>query len=136
MGVPSCRRVLVDQRTMSIRSLTTPKSVDDLLSHRSLYPPIAVCLNPGCTNSCSYPIKNKGRRPLFCSKSCATTYSANRVALLRELEFIETALSEVSTWSSAATELRQQRTHASWHLTRYGGEPNQPADAQSEAVVR
>lgn len=133
--MPSCRCVLVDQRTMSIRSLTTPKSVDDLLSHRTLYPPVAICLNPGCTNSCSYPIKNKGRRPLFCSKACATTYSAHRVALIRELEFIEVALSEVATWSAAATELRQQRAHASWHLTRYGGAPNQDADAPG-AVAR
>lgn len=134
--MPSCRCVLVDQRTMSIRSLTTPKSVDDLLSHRTLYPPVAICLNPGCTNPCSYPIKNKGRRPLFCSKACATAYSANRVALIRELEFIEAALLEVSTWSTAATELRQQRAHASWHLTRYGGEPNRPAGEQAGGAVR
>lgn len=84
----------------------------------------AVCLNPECSTLCTYPTATKGRRPLFCSPSCAKRYSSQRKLLLDDLALIDAALQEVSPRSTVGIELNSHRAHVCWHLARYGGEPH------------
>lgn len=62
---------------------------------------------------------------MFCSPRCTKDYSAQRLSLLREIEYIDHQLTQVSSiHSNIATQLRRQRAHAAWHLARFGGEPS------------
>ncbi len=108
---------------MMIPGLGRASSVEDLISHDSLYPATATCMHPDCTDLCHYPTNAQGRRQLFCSKRCTTDYSQRRQLFLNELGAIDAAVTDLPRWGNSAIQLRRQRSRVLWHLARYGGEP-------------
>lgn len=120
---------------MNLRVLNEPESVTDLCAHRALYPSDAPCMHPRCSQRCHYPESTRGRRQMFCSSNCAKDYSAQRLSLIRELQYIDTALEQGGTRGSLASQLRRQRSHARWHLARFGGEPTPARTASSPAGI-
>jgi hypothetical protein len=98
-----------------------PPEVQRVLARRDRYSASATCLNPDCSNTCNYPETVQGRRQLFCSKKCAAAFTRRRQALLDDIAAINDALASPVTASAVRVRLIQQRTHAYWHLSRYGG---------------
>lgn len=120
---------------MNLRVLNEPESVTDLCAHRALYPSDAPCMHPQCSQPCHYPESTRGRRQMFCSSSCAKDYSAQRLSLIRELQYIDTALRQGGTRGNLASQLRSQRAHARWHLARFGGEPTPAITASAPTGI-
>lgn len=97
---------------------------ETILRRRSKLPREAPCLHPDCSNSCAYPTGVRGQRRLFCSRECANRFSAQRLSLIKDIQAIDDALSQIGPRTKNAEHLKEVRAQLSWLLARYGGAPH------------
>lgn len=82
-------------RLARLATLTTIKSLADATRLMEQAAPDSAempCLNPWCSNLCSWP--KRGRPPLYCSRACKDYCTSERRRLAQEIGLLEEALQE------------------------------------------
>lgn len=75
------------------------------------------CLNPTCSNTCTFRPTGSGRQPTFCSNRCRAKYGRMRDSLRDELDKLEARLPASKRTTDPQHALRI--THVRWLLDRY-----------------
>lgn len=78
------------------------------------------CLNPTCTEKCTWPTaKGAGRSKLFCSKRCRQMHDRVRDRLRAEVEELEAVKERPGVKKRERVELQAAIQQRKWALTRY-----------------
>lgn len=86
------------------------------LALSSPVPAVARCMNPDCTEWCEW---TTGKPRNFHDRKCLERYHRVRQRLLREIQYLASALAKSPATSREGRELRAQLARRRWHLARY-----------------
>ncbi len=80
------------------------------------------CLNPTCSQKCTWPItKGAGRSKLFCSKRCRQIHDRVRARLRAEVAQLEAVKERPDVRKRERVELQVAIQQRKWALARYAG---------------
>ena len=78
------------------------------------------CLNPACSNKCTWPTtKGKGRSKLFCSKRCRQIHDRVRARLQGEITDLEDVAARSDARKRQRVDLQVAIQQRKWALARY-----------------
>lgn len=104
---------------MSIYSLGTARTVQQLLEARRYYPTESVCLSPFCIEPITYPTHHAGRRQLFCSPRCRMKYRDYRDHLTAERSHLIDQINTCGLPRLTKIALEQQLSLLDWTLVHF-----------------
>lgn len=80
------------------------------------------CLNPTCSNKCTWPsTKGAGRSKLFCSKRCRQIHDRVRARLQAEVAELGAVIERPGVKKRERVELQPAIQQRKWALARYAG---------------